>query len=265
MTAPASEAALAAYLKQAGWVGCSRGGMAVHVLAAPGCLSEGEALRFVEEKDVVKGDFVLVSGSVVGNVDLRPAVQAHVVRRGIDRQAVMTLLLHQGCLASDTSAPYLDDCLVVADPCSHQLLKLEHGNRAVHTANMGTHVFGERDVVVVRLAASALGLPGTSAHVGQCWSLRHLHLCPLTKISICDPSPCCRQVRSGLRLSHVYICAPEALVLLSDNFDYQSIAGDLVPGVLSEQELGSTLYVHELARVRSGTLPSVGFCSCIRK
>ncbi|EFN51785.1 hypothetical protein CHLNCDRAFT_139737 [Chlorella variabilis] len=177
--------------------------MAVHVLAAPGCLSEGEALRFVEEKDVVKGDFVLVSGSVVGNVDLRPAVQAHVVRRGIDRQAVMTLLLHQGCLASDTSAPYLDDCLVVADPCSHQLLKLEHGNRAVHTANMGTHVFGERDVVVVR---------------------------------------------SGLRLSHVYICAPEALVLLSDNFDYQSIAGDLVPGVLSEQELGSTLYVHELAR-----------------
>jgi hypothetical protein len=39
------------------------------------------------------------------------------------------------------------------------------------------------------------------------------------------------------------------LVLLSDNFDYQSIASDLVPGVLAEQELGSTLYIHELARV----------------
>lgn len=38
-------------------------------------------------------------------------------------------------------------------------------------------------------------------------------------------------------------------MLLSDNFDYQSIAGDLVPGVLSEQELGSTLYIFELTRV----------------
>lgn len=57
------------------------------------------------------------------------------------------------------------------------------------------------------------------------------------------------QVCTGLRLSHVYICAPDVLMLLSDNFDYQSIAGDLVPGVLSEQELGSTLYIFELTRV----------------
>lgn len=39
-------------------------------------------------------------------------------------------------------------------------------------------------------------------------------------------------------------------MLLSDNFDYQTVARDLVPGVLSEQELGSTLYIHELSRVR---------------
>ncbi len=38
-------------------------------------------------------------------------------------------------------------------------------------------------------------------------------------------------------------------MLLSDNFDYQSVAGDFVPGVLSEQELGSTLFIFELARV----------------
>lgn len=42
-------------------------------------------------------------------------------------------------------------------------------------------------------------------------------------------------------------------MLLSDNFDYQTVAKDLVPGVLSEQELGSTMYIHELARVRSGS------------
>lgn len=47
----------------------------------------------------------------------------------------------------------------------------------------------------------------------------------------------------------MYLCAPEVLVLLSDNFDYQSLAGDLVPGVLAEQELGSTMHIHELSRV----------------
>ena len=60
------------------------------------------------------------------------------------------------------------------------------------------------------------------------------------------------QVRSDLRLCSVYVCAPDILMLLSDNFDYQSVASDLVPGILSEQELGSTLHIHELARVRVG-------------
>ena len=40
-------------------------------------------------------------------------------------------------------------------------------------------------------------------------------------------------------------------MLMSDNFDYQSIVDDLVPGVLSEQDLGSTIFVHEVARVRA--------------
>lgn len=65
------------------------------------------------------------------------------------------------------------------------------------------------------------------------------------------------QVRSDLRLCGVYVCAPDILMLLSDNFDYQSVASDLVPGILSEQELGSTLHIHELARV-SGGGPKVG-------
>lgn len=73
---PSGADQLSAYLKHAGWEGgVRRGGAAVHVMAAPGCRTEGEALRFVEQKDVIKGDFVLVSGCVVANADLKPAVQ----------------------------------------------------------------------------------------------------------------------------------------------------------------------------------------------
>jgi hypothetical protein len=60
------------------------------------------------------------------------------------------------------------------------------------------------------------------------------------------------QVRARMQLCHVYICTLDALFLLSDNFDYQSIAGDLIPGVLSEQELGGSLHMYELARVSKG-------------
>lgn len=46
--------------------------------------------------------------------------------------------------------------------------------------------------------------------------------------------------------AHITICAPEVLMLFSDNFDYQTLRQDFVSGVLSEEELGNKLFVHEL-------------------
>lgn len=143
---------LNAYLKSSGWAaGGGRGGMAVHVLAAPGCQTEGEALRLVEERDVVKEDFVLVSGGVVANADLRPAVHAHMARRAADRQAIMTLVLHSGAArgAAAAAAAARERLLAVVDPASHQLLKLEQGGRA-GAASLSTHMLGERNSVAVR-------------------------------------------------------------------------------------------------------------------
>lgn len=54
------------------------------------------------------------------------------------------------------------------------------------------------------------------------------------------------QVRCDLMDTHIAICAPEVLMLFSDNFDYQNIKRDFVSGVLSEEELGNKLFVHEL-------------------
>lgn len=77
---PSGADQLSAYLSRAGWEGgARRGGATVHVITAPGCQTEGEALRFVEQKDVIKGDFVLVSGCVVGNADLKPALQVRLL------------------------------------------------------------------------------------------------------------------------------------------------------------------------------------------
>jgi hypothetical protein len=55
-------------------------------------------------------------------------------------------------------------------------------------------------------------------------------------------------VRYDLHDAGVYVCAPDVLLLFSDNFDFQHVQRDFLRGVLSEQELGNKLYVHELAR-----------------
>jgi translation initiation factor eIF-2B subunit epsilon len=159
--------------------------MVINVLAAPGCLSEGEALRFVAQEDIVKGDFVLVSGSVLGNADLLPAMQAHAARRNADRQALMTLLLHCQSSSATMLATISGTCMVAADPCSKQLLRLEQcWTRG--TTSLGTHIFGERNAVAVRAGCTVCWAPcmyclihESSMAAGAIWlsTVRRLYLC----------------------------------------------------------------------------------------
>lgn len=59
----------------------------------------GEALRALDQKDIIKGDFILVSGDTVANVDLGPALAAHRARREKDKNAIMTMVRAVVCYA----------------------------------------------------------------------------------------------------------------------------------------------------------------------
>jgi hypothetical protein len=61
-------------------------------VVARNCLSVGEALRALDQKDIIKGDFILVSGDTVANVDMAPALAAHRARREKDKNAIMTMV-----------------------------------------------------------------------------------------------------------------------------------------------------------------------------
>ena len=53
----------------------------------------------------------------------------------------------------------------------------------------------------------------------------------------------CLQLHSDLYDTHIDVCTPELLVLLQDNFDWQDLRRDLLPGVLGQFEmLGKTIY-----------------------
>ena len=79
-----------AYLEQSRWH--KNRHMKVMVITSTSCLSSGEALRIIDQRDVVKSDFVLVSGDIVANVDLQSLVQAHKARRQQDKASIMTLV-----------------------------------------------------------------------------------------------------------------------------------------------------------------------------
>eukprot|EP00955_Chlamydomonas_euryale_P062214 358312-Chlamydomonas_euryale.AAC.3 len=59
----------------------------VTCVVATNCKSAGEALRLVDQKDIIKSDFVLVTGAVVSNVALAPVLEAHAQRRAQERRA----------------------------------------------------------------------------------------------------------------------------------------------------------------------------------
>lgn len=56
------------------------------------CKSAGEALREIDVKDMIKSDFVLVSGDVVSNMDLGSALRMHRGRREKNKNALMTMV-----------------------------------------------------------------------------------------------------------------------------------------------------------------------------
>lgn len=189
------------YLDNSKWSKSSRPD--VKTVTSTNCLSAGEALRNLEQKDIIKSDFILVSGDTVANMNLAAAMAKHKERRSADKNAIMTMVMKPGC--SDTQRRRLGDTdlLVVLDPSTQRLLKymeLDTPESEV-LAKVDTSFFSERDTV---------------------------------------------EVRTDLLDSHISICAPEVLMLFSDNFDYQNIKRDFVTGVLSEEELGNKLYVYEL-------------------
>ena len=52
-------------------------------------------MRDLDSRDVVTGDFLVVSGDVVANLHLEPALGKHRLRREADKNAIMTILLSE--------------------------------------------------------------------------------------------------------------------------------------------------------------------------
>ncbi|KAI9218258.1 nucleotide-diphospho-sugar transferase [Blastocladiella britannica] len=90
--------------------------MAIHVIVSRSSLSMGDVLRELDTKQLIKADFILVSGDVISNLRLDAVVAAHRARKLADKNTVMTMVLKSGSPFHGARGPHALFCL---DPAQH--------------------------------------------------------------------------------------------------------------------------------------------------
>ncbi|KAJ8760715.1 hypothetical protein K2173_017784 [Erythroxylum novogranatense] len=113
------------YLESSKWH--SQPNFSVTTIESHNSVSAGDALRFIYERNVVSGDFILISGDTVSNMSLTEALQEHKERRKKDSNAVMTMVIKQSKPSPITCQSRLgtDELFVAIDPQTKQLLYYE--------------------------------------------------------------------------------------------------------------------------------------------
>ncbi|XP_050225237.1 uncharacterized protein LOC126674774 [Mercurialis annua] len=113
------------YLEDSEWF--SQPNFTVTTIESHNSISAGDALRLIYERNVIHGDFVLVSGDTVSNMSLTQAIQEHKERRKKDSNAVMTMVIKQSKPSPVTHQSRLgtEELFMAIDPLSKQLLYYE--------------------------------------------------------------------------------------------------------------------------------------------
>ena len=207
---------LTQYIENSAW--SSTAGFVVHTIVSTNCISAGEALRLIDHKHVIRSDFILISGDTVANMDLRRPLEAHRERRKTERLAIMTCCFKTITRRQREEHLGESNLVVAMDPATGRVLHYDE--------------------------QASPSLPDANASPKRAKA----KLSPLSlDASLFSEHPSVR-VRTDLQDCHVDICAPEVLMLFTDNFDYQHLRRDFVCGTLNERELGNNIYAHELAR-----------------
>ncbi|KAL8974324.1 MAG: hypothetical protein Q9197_001444 [Variospora fuerteventurae] len=92
------------------------------VLLKSDATSVGDAMRDLDNRGLITGDFLLVSGDVVTNISIEPALARHRERREKDRNAIMTMILREAGVGHRSRATRCKPVFVInptVDRCLH--------------------------------------------------------------------------------------------------------------------------------------------------
>jgi translation initiation factor eIF-2B subunit epsilon len=90
--------------------------------------SVGDALRDIDNRGLITGDFLLVHGDLVSNLQIDGALSAHRARRIADKNAIMTLVLREGGLGPHRTKSHGITPIFVTDPTKNRCVHYEEMN-----------------------------------------------------------------------------------------------------------------------------------------
>ncbi|OQR91949.1 translation initiation factor eIF-2B subunit epsilon [Achlya hypogyna] len=94
-------------------------------ILAPTCLTAGDAIRELDRMQLVRSDpFILISGDVVSNMNLKAAIESHEARKKKDSTSIMTVVMKEVQVHHDIR-PLTDDLLVAMDTQTNQIVLYE--------------------------------------------------------------------------------------------------------------------------------------------
>ncbi|GAV02889.1 hypothetical protein RvY_13396 [Ramazzottius varieornatus] len=120
----------------------------VQVIVSEDCYSMGDALREIDAKNLIRGDFILVQGDLVANVDLQPALAAHRGRRSTDKNSVMTVVVRH--VAPRHPARCLEDQIILTVDSTNQRVLHFQKDVSHKRTRFPVNVLEERDAVEIR-------------------------------------------------------------------------------------------------------------------
>jgi translation initiation factor eIF-2B subunit epsilon len=114
--------------------------------------SVGDALRDIDNRGVISGDFLLVHGDLVSNLPIDAALSAHRARRQADKNAIMTMILRSGGLGQHRTKSQAVTPAFVIDPTRNRCLHYEelHALQANKYLNIDPEILSENSEIEIR-------------------------------------------------------------------------------------------------------------------
>ncbi|KAJ1569747.1 hypothetical protein HK096_002027 [Nowakowskiella sp. JEL0078] len=185
----------------------SKGSLKITTIVSEKLLSVGDALRELDARQVLSNDFVLLSGDIVANLDLKKVLEEHKQRRLSDKNCIMTMVLKQAS-PNHRTIPKGDEALFIIDPSSQKCVRYIPLDPFLKRKKI------ELDVDDVLMSKN---------------------------------SPFVRELdlRTDLLDCQIDICSLEVLADFTENFDYQDMRRDFVAETVAS-EFGRSIHTHIL-------------------
>lgn len=134
--------------------------------------SVGDALRDLDARDLITGDFLLVNGDLVSNLPIDGALQRHRDRRAKDKNAIMTMILRDGGLGAHRTKSKGITPVFVIDPTKDRCLHYEEKNplQANKYINIDPDLLKEHSEMEIRTDLIDCGIDICTPEVLALWA-----------------------------------------------------------------------------------------------